>query len=198
MKKWILLLKLCCLLACLNMQAQPLGNPLFSIEKIKRIPLQSLSGKQVFITEQKGSLYLFILLSPECPLCKNYSPVINDLQGKYLNDLQVYGLVPGRTYTQKELQTFSDAYRITFPLLVDSEKKFSDYLKATVTPEVVLVDKKGNLIYRGAIDDWVQALGKKKINPQQFYLQDAIEQYLQGAPVVIKQTIPIGCLINEY
>jgi hypothetical protein len=53
-------------------------------------------------------------------------------------------------------------YKLEIPVWIDLKKELSNYLQATVTPEVVLLNKKGELIYRGAIDDWVEKLGQKK------------------------------------
>ena len=61
-----------------------------------------------------------------------------------------------------------------------------------------MVNKSGKLIYRGAIDDWIEELGQKKIKAQQHYLQNAIIQYLQKEDIQLKQTRPVGCLINEF
>lgn len=198
MKKRILFFGICLLLISFQLKAQHFDDPALTFRKISSIPLQTLKGKETFIQKSNVSLYLFVFLSPECPLCKNYSTVLNTIEKKYGNKLQVYGLVPGATYTQKDLQTFSNDYKIAFPLLIDRQKAFSNYVQATVTPEVVLTDKVGTVVYRGAIDDWVQELGKKKIKPQQHYLVEAIEQYLLGEPVLVKQTTPKGCLINEF
>jgi ABC-type uncharacterized transport system ATPase subunit len=72
------------------------------------------------------------------------------------------------------------------------------YIKGTVTPEVILMNQQGEVIYRGAIDDWVSDLGKKKLVVSNEYLKTAIKQYLQNQTVSIKSVEPIGCLINEF
>ena len=83
-------------------------------------------------------------------------------------------------------------------MLIDKEKVLSDYLKATVTPEVFLTNKTGQIVYSGAIDDWVTELGKKALQPQKHYLENAITQYLAGAPIQLSYTAAKGCLINEF
>jgi hypothetical protein len=69
---------------------------------------------------------------------------------------------------------------------------------ATVTPEAILMDENGQVVYRGAIDDWVVELGKKKLKATNEYLRQAVFQYLHQQPVAIKRVVPKGCLINEY
>ena len=59
-----------------------------------------------------------------------------------------------------------------------------------------MIDNEGNLIYRGMIDNWFYALGKYRKITTAYYLEDAINAYLKGEDVSIKQTEPIGCFIN--
>lgn len=165
--------------------------------KVQKIPL-NFNDKKVFINPEKSPLTLIVFLSPECPLCKNYSLVLNNLYKKFKDTIQIVGVVPGKAYTSNEIQQFVTDYNVSFPTWIDSQKELSFYLKATITPEVVLIDKTGKLIYRGAIDDWVEELGQKKIKAEQHYLENAIIQYLQNKVIQIKQTRPIGCMINEF
>jgi thiol-disulfide isomerase/thioredoxin len=164
---------------------------------VHNIALQH-KGKNAYIETDKTPISLLVFLSPECPLCKNYSLVLNTLYQKYNDSIRFYGIVPGRTYSEEEIQRFVDDYKIQFPVYTDLQKKLSNRVNATTTPEVVLLNQAGNIVYRGAIDDWVQALGQKKAKPEQHFLEDAVTQYLQNKPVSIKQTTPIGCLINEF
>lgn len=141
------------------------------------------------------SLSLFIFLSPECPLCQKYSPVLNDLQKQYTGKVRVYGIIPGRSYDAATIKTFREKYKITFPLLTDASFRLSRYLHASITPEVVLLNAKQELVYRGAIDDWLKDLGKMRTKISAHYLEDAIEQY--PGPAKFKRTKAVGCLIND-
>lgn len=198
MKTWVIFLFFLFLLFGYSTKAQNNSDPAFYFRVISKIQLKTLKGESAFIKQNNAALSLFVFLSPECPLCKNYSPILNKLSDQFAGRLKVYGLVPGLAYTGSDLQHFAKEYQIVFPLLIDSKKEFSDYIKATITPEVVLVDKSGAVIYRGAIDDWVRELGKKKLKPEEHYLENAINQYLNGSPVLVKKTIPKGCFINEF
>jgi thioredoxin-related protein len=164
---------------------------------LKKIALQN-NGKKGYIQVDQTPLTVLVFLSPECPLCKNYSLVLNTLHETFSSEVQFYGIVPGRTYSQKDVQRYVNDYKISFPVWIDREKQLSTVVRASVTPEVILLNKSGRLVYRGAIDDWVQALGQKKVKPQQHYLEEAITGYLQNKQVLVKQTSPIGCLINEF
>jgi peroxiredoxin len=198
MRKEIAVLGMCFLLFVSVAGAQVLHGNVISFAVVKEYPLFNTSGKKINLALPATPLRLFVLLSPECPLCKNYSLALNKLHKAYGKSMEVYGIVPGSAYAGADLQQFAADYKIEFPLLIDKEKVLSNYLKATVTPEVFLINKTGQIIYSGAIDDWVTELGKKTLQPQQHYLEKAITQYLSGAPVQLAHTIAKGCLINEF
>ena len=150
------------------------------------------------ISTADKQLSLFIFLSPECPLSQNYTIVINQLKQKFDPQVNIFGIIPGNAYTISEIAGFENKYHTRFKILIDTKKQLTHYLEATVTPEAILLDKKGNLVYKGAIDDWVLALGKKRTQATRHYVQDAIAQTLRSEFVSIKSTKAFGCIINEY
>ncbi len=170
----------------------------YSFQAIQRKGLQYLTeesdGKA--LKEHKAALFLF--LSPECPLCKNYGLVLKRIYEEYGSRIQMIGIFPGSGYSAEEIKNYLNKYGIGFSAAVDPKFKLSSYLEATITPEAVLIDPEGWMLYRGAIDDWVVTLGRKKVHPEKEYLKDAIAQYLSHNPVLIRQTSPKGCLINEF
>jgi len=143
-------------------------------------------------------LRVVVFLSPECPLCQNYTLPLNELQKKYAGKVELSGVVPGKAYSAAEVKTFVDKYHISFPVTIDSSKNLSSSLKATVTPEVFLLGPDKKVLYHGSIDNWIKDLGMQSARPTVFYLQDAIDQSLAHQPVRIPYNKPVGCLINDY
>jgi thiol-disulfide isomerase/thioredoxin len=141
---------------------------------------------------------VFVFLSPECPLCKNYSVVLNGLYQHYAGQVRFVGIVPGKTYSRKVIRKFRRAYHLSFDIYQDPEKAVSNYLAATVTPEVLLLNEGGMALYRGSIDNWVVNLGKKRQAATAHYLDDAIRQGIQQQPVALSYMPPIGCYINDF
>ncbi|CAN5760212.1 hypothetical protein BH11BAC3_BH11BAC3_13010 [soil metagenome] len=150
-----------------------------------------------YISPKDKQLTLLVFLSPECPLCQNYTLTINQLRAKFSGQMNVYGIIPGNAYSIEDISNFEKKYHTTFKILIDSTISFTNYLKATVTPQAILVDSRSQVIYTGAIDDWVQALGKKKSKATKQYVADAVLQTLDKEPVKIKTTKAYGCKIND-
>jgi len=177
-------------LAPLWIQAQ---ENLVSATKIKTIKLINLSGKESRINLDKPIVIVF--LSPECPLCKNYLPGLVKLQNAN-KQLSFYGIIPGTSYSLKDINELKNEYGINFDLLTDRNKQLSKYLGATTTPEVFLINKMGAVTYSGLIDNWASSLGQKRVVITEKYLEQAIKDQLDGKQT-FKKTIPVGCLIND-
>lgn len=176
------------------------GDDNFDLARIKKINMvdennQSRQLKQ----ELLKTINIFVFLSPECPLCKNYTTVLNRITSDFSEDsVTIIGVISGKAYSAQDVKKFGKEFTVNFQLLIDPAKKLTSYLQATITPEVVMINNKGKLIYRGAIDDWVIELGKNKLRPEKEYLRLAVIQYINHQPVSIKRTRPKGCYINEY
>jgi peroxiredoxin len=187
--------------ASITLSAQSTNDSIFTSQAIQSFKLINAAGKNYtqiknFLSLQ--SILLFVFLSPECPLCKNYSPVLNTLAYQYGTSVKMIGIISGRTYSTSAVNAFAKKYKITFPLLIDKEKKLTNYLHATITPEVILLNSKCELLYKGAIDNRVKALGIQKGQATEYYLTDAITQYLQHTAIAIKRQPATGCLINDF
>lgn len=161
--------------------------------KINSIKLIDLAGEESRINLSKAVVLVF--LSPECPLCKNYLPGLIKLQNAN-KSINFYGIIPGVSYSLKEINELKNEYGINFSLLTDRDKQLSKYLGATTTPEVFLINKMGAITYSGLIDNWATSLGQKRLVITEKYLEQAIKDQLNGKQT-FKKTIPVGCLIND-
>ena len=141
---------------------------------------------------------ILVLLSPECPMSVSYTRTLSQLQKEFHSLVRMFALVPGSTYSDEKVMTFSKEYGLNFPIYADRKLALTKKLKATVTPEAFLFNASGNLVYSGAIDDWLQELGKKKTKPEQHYLKDALLHCLNGEPSPLPYVTPQGCLINDF
>ena len=165
--------------------------------KISAVRLQALDQRSFATTALHKKLACFIFLSPECPLSQNYSVLLNKLAAEHNKDVDIVGVFPGKGYSFQEYKKFKKKYHINFILLADRASGLVKKLSATTTPEAFLLNDKNSILYHGSIDDWAISLGKQRKTATQNYLQDAINNYLAGMPISIKETKPIGCLIND-
>jgi Redoxin. len=184
MKRWLLLGA--CLLF-LKLEAQ----------QLRAIPLTTVEGKKYHLSCIQQPLTAIVFLAPDCPLSQNYTLVLNTLQSANAGAVAIVGVFTGTGYSRKEITDFREKYKTRFLLARDEKGKLAQFTQATVTPQVFLYDSTGNLLYKGAIDDWVVNLGRKKQKPEQQYLQNAINCYLNHTTIDPFETKAIGCYISQ-
>ena len=91
---------------------------------------------------------------------------------------------------------FSNENGLPFPFLKDVGNELADLLKVERTPEVIVLDAKRAIRYRGRIDDQF-ALGVHRPSPTRRDLSVTLEELLNGRTVSIAKTEPVGCRISR-
>lgn len=181
--------------------AQPGNDSVFNPARIAAVVLtQGREGHATSLKEamNSGKPGLFIFLSPECPICRNYTKALNEICAKYAPGVRFYGIIPGRTYSSAVVDSFALKYRIAFPLYIDQTLALTRYLRASATPEVILLNDRQRLAYKGAIDNWFSDIGSSRSRATKHFLEDALREQLNGERITLKRTKAIGCSINDY
>lgn len=169
----------------------------FKIDSISSIPLLNIEGNVDYVDAGSKDILVVTFLSPECPVCKNYSAKLMEYKSRYMDEATFIGLVPG-SFEADEVKEFQEAYMPTWTLFRDTALQLTHYLHGEVTPQVMVIDNKnGLLIYKGAIDDWMVALGKTRNHISNHYLEMAINNFINHKPA-IPFTKPVGCIINDF
>ena len=140
---------------------------------------------------------IFFALDSECPLCTSYSHTINQLHQEYQGDFDFYAFFPSPVFNQQKNDIFRQKNQLKIPFLIDTTQTITHFLDAQVTPESFVLDTNLNIIYKGMIDDWVKELGRKSLYINNHYLKNAMDEYLNGQLITIKQTTAIGCVIQN-
>ena len=106
------------------------------------------------------------------------------------------GVVSGDFYSVSEVKIFLLKYKMDMPVIMDPEFLLARHYGAEITPEVHLLDREGNAVYRGAIDNWAISLGQKRPKVTRHYLADAVEAHLSGGNIDPAKTDAVGCYIE--
>lgn len=141
----------------------------------------------------------FIFLSTECPISNGYINALNELHALLARSGQMaelFGVVSDPTVTRAHAAKHFAEFQAKFPILFDASGLLSTALRPTHVPEAFVVDRDGKLVYRGAIDNSWEAVGRRRPKAEKEFLVDAIMLTSTGKPVVVAQTKPVGCLIE--
>ncbi len=185
----LLFFLMACVLTACNANKK---NTVFAIQ------LKTTEAKDFNLTRIKGRPATVItFFSPECPLSENYTSVVLKLQDLIaMKDVLFITVIPGNKYSEDTIKKFAETYKLRQPVLFDSEKKLTNFLHATFTPETFVLNNKGQVVYSGAIDNWAVDLGTKRQLTTEHYLMDALNCVLKGSEVHPEKTTAVGCYIE--
>ncbi|MDC0579557.1 redoxin domain-containing protein [Bacteroidia bacterium] len=154
---------------------------------------QSSSFKNII---QKSDYSVFMFLAPDCPLCRTISTPFSELSKEYPT-IQFMGIISGKYYTPMEINQFATETKFAGRLFRDYDYLVAHQLNATVTPEFYVLNKKGDILYQGMMDDRMEELGIYKQQWKNHYLMDVLDALVNNKPFKIKKTKAIGCSL-EY
>lgn len=168
-----------------------------SAEEISSALLKTMDGKIFRMYEtRKFTASVFVFLLPDCPACENYSRTLNNLSEKYRSaGIRFFGVFP-QFVKAPDIETYQTRYKINFPLLMDFNKELMHAFDASVAPSVYVISETALLLYRGRIDDWMFAVGKKRTVITHHELEDALVAIASQKKISIQTTQPVGCIIN--
>jgi thiol-disulfide isomerase/thioredoxin len=145
---------------------------------------------------QAASVFFFIL--QDCPISNRYAPeiarLVRDYQSKNIRFSLVY-IDPAAN--EKTIAAHMREFNLPeIPAIHDARHSLVAAVGASITPEVAVVGRKGEILYRGRIDNLYEALGKPRRNITEHDLRNALNAILQNKKVSIARTQTIGCYIT--
>jgi peroxiredoxin len=131
---------------------------------------------------------VFFLLGTECPVSNAYAPEMARIAKDYEpRGIATFGVHPDPDVTPGVAASHAADYRLGFPILLDPTQELAEAAGAEVTPEAIVVDDGGMVVYRGRIDDTYARDGKRRDKPSTRDLRDVLDAISDGktpAPIV--------------
>lgn len=173
----------------MNLAISLLLLPALTAPSIKTV---DLAGNPVTLPIPGKATGLFFV-GCECPIANRGMPEFNRIVSASKEVAFYFVYADG--CTKEEAAKHRKDYEIKAPAILDSKFKVSKFFKATVTPESVLFDKNGKLVYQGRINDSYSEHNVPRTTPSKNELRDAIQAMLNGKAVAEKYVAPVGCAI---
>ena len=79
---------------------------------------------------------------------------------------------------------------------MDYDSELLHAFDAHVAPSAYVISETTFVLYRGRIDDWMYAVGKKRTVITHHELEDALAAIAQHKKVPVDKTDPVGCLVD--
>lgn len=144
--------------------------------------------------EKKAVLLFFV--SPFCSTTRPFMPEINAIAADYAEKAAVYLVHSDSEITVEVALQHADMAGVKAQVLVDKDQRLARLVKATITPEAVVLSPSGEVLYRGRINDLYLGPTKRQRAATTKDLRDAMEAILAGKLVPTPQPEAQGCKIG--
>src|SRR5947209_9917518 len=166
--------------------------------------LTDAKGGTHSLSQYKGKYVVLEWFNPECPFVKKHygSDNMQKLQQEYTGKgvvwLTIDSNAPGTegNLTPEQAEKVINSWKThQTALLLDPESKVARLYGAKNTPDMLVINPDGKIVYEGAIDS------KATPNPADIptstnYVKAALDQSLAGKPISNPTTKPYGCSVK--
>ena len=166
--------------------------------------LTDAKGKAHSLSGYKGKYVVLEWFNPECPFVKkhygsgNMQKLQEDYTGKGVVWLTIDSSAPGTegNLTPEQAQKKMTEWKTRqTALLLDPEGKAGRAYGAKNTPDMIVINPEGKIVYEGAIDS------KATPNPSDIpnstnYVKVALDESMAGKAVSTSSTKPYGCSVK--
>lgn len=170
-----------------------------SVDTVKHFVLLDGEGRQHTADAWKDKkAVVLIFLGTECPVSNGYSSEYRRLATTYGGkNVLFYGVHPDPDVTAGIATKHAAEFRLPFPVLLDSAQKVALQAGVKVVPEAVILSPKGQVQYRGRIDDLYTPEGTRREEPKRRDLEEALKAVLAGKAPAVSQTVAFGCPLPQ-
>ncbi len=171
-------------------------------ETVSNFQLKNVDGRMIGLTEFKsGKGIIVVFTTNHCPYAKAYEDRIIALDVKYRSQgFPVLAINPNDPSAYEEdsyenMKARASTKRYPFPYLFDDTQKVAKNFGASRTPQVYILVREGDKFtvqYMGALDDNSQ----DPAGVTRRYVEDAVNNLIQGKPVMLNVTKSVGCAIQ--
>lgn len=153
--------------------------------------LETGGGKHIVSFTDRVTVVIFV--SALCPISNEYVDRMSELYREFSPRGVGFVFVNSNVNeTDKEVREHAASAGFPFPVYRDEHNGLADRLRASVTPEVFLLDRTGSVRYQGAVDD-----ARNPARVKVPYVKEGIEALLSGRPVPRAAAKSTGCTIKR-
>lgn len=168
-------------------------------DKATDFKLKNVDGRTISMADYKDAKgYIVVFTCNTCPFSKMYEKRIDQLNQKYASKGYPVIAINSNDVTKQPGDSFEEMVKrsnekeYSFPYLYDESQAVASAYGATRTPHVYVLNKNLKVSYIGAIDD--NHKDAKAVTKR--YVEDAVNNMLEGKAVKTSFTKAIGCTIK--
>lgn len=178
-----------CLAGAVQLRPLPVGS-------LKLPPLTGVDGKSYAVPNSESKLTVALFIAVDCPIANRFAPEVSRIHATYakkgVSFLRVY---VDPSIPKADIVAHGKDFKLDFPAVIDAKHAWVKAIDVAITPEAVVIDSRGRVLYRGRIDDRFVEHGRAKDKPDRQDLRIALNEALAGKPVSQPNIPSIGCFI---
>ncbi len=167
---------------------------LTSGHKVENFKLKDYNGKEFQLSDFKESRAIVIMfIATQCPISNAYNSRMVELYNDYKEKgVSFIGINSNKQESVEEIKEHAKQHGFEFVILKDERNVIADKFKASVTPEIFVLNSDFEILYHGRIDD-----SRKEEDVKTHDLRMALDEILAGKKVSNSQTKAFGCTIKR-
>ncbi|MEM1294705.1 MAG: hypothetical protein AAGH89_05025 [Verrucomicrobiota bacterium] len=167
---------------------------------VPAIELKDLEGKpQLPLQCANGEAFCAVIfITTDCPIANALVPEMNRLasfvnsQGGKLTLVHV-----DWELGEEAAETHAQDFAIQSPVVIDRNHDLVRATSALMTPEVVLMEPSGSILYQGRINNLFTDYGDRRKVVTKHDFKSAIKEFMDGRPVSVPKVEALGCFIPD-
>jgi peroxiredoxin len=166
--------------------------------------LPDLDGKPVSLSAFRGKTVVLEWFNPDCPFVRasHAKGSLKDAAERHQKAgvvwLAINSAAPGKQGSGREANVQGrDRFGLKHPILLDESGSIGKLYGAERTPHLYVIDPKGTLVYRGAIDNSPDGEGESPTSGALVrHVDVALAELAQGKPISVPETTAYGCSVK--
>ena len=142
--------------------------------------------------------HVLVFTTTDCPISNRYAPEIARLAAAYAaRGVRFWVIYPVPGDTPEKIRTHATRFGLDLPIARDTRAALVKRTGVSVTPEVAVIDGRGEVAYRGRVDDRYVDFGVDRPSPTTRDLDAALTNLLAGQPIDPATTRAVGCILAD-
>ena len=163
--------------------------------KIENLQLKNIQGNKTTLYKTGVKASVICIFDVDCPMSLKLAPKLKRIEDQF-KDVTFKHLIISKQVDNAEALKVFNKRGFKGELILDTKDEVAaSTLKVKTTCEVYLIDGRGTLIYRGAIDDQY-GIGFVREKAKNHYLVEALNSHLKREVPSIRLTTAPGCLVE--
>lgn len=162
-----------------------------------------LSGRRHRVGDDDGAVTVIVFLSTSCPISNVAQPRLCEIANRFAGGVppgsapvRFFGVVVDEDSTADGAREHFRERPLSFPVLLGERHELRRRLRPTHVPEAFVIDARGRTLYRGAIDDAFEAVGRRRPQVTRHWLADAVGAASAGRDPAEAWVPPVGCRLE--